>query len=109
MRSDRVAVTVFRCFLALLMVQAGVVRAEAAGQMPQMPQMPSMPVPNPSPAPTPAGQSNGAQGAGFVGGWCAQGDPTKQTSISYNGVMYNLTNETGSSSIGNLQGNNQIV
>jgi hypothetical protein len=48
------------------------------------------------------------QSAGFLGGWCAQGDPTKQTSISYNGSFYNLTNESGDTSIGNLQGNNQI-
>ena len=45
---------------------------------------------------------------GFVGAWCAQGDPTKQTSISYNGAFFNLTNESGSTSIGNLQGQNQI-
>jgi hypothetical protein len=53
-------------------------------------------------------QRNRYQNAGFIGGWCAQGDPTKQTSISYNGAFYNLTNETGDTSIGNLQGNNQI-
>jgi hypothetical protein len=51
---------------------------------------------------------NRSQSAGFIGGWCAQGDPTKQTSISYNGAFYNLTNENGDTSIGNLQGNNQI-
>lgn len=94
------------------------------GQMPQ-PQMPTMPDINPGDpgnSGNPAGQQgsqgnngqqNGSQrsryqNAGFIGGWCAQGDPTKQTSISYNGAFYNLTNETGDTSIGNLQGNNQI-
>jgi hypothetical protein len=87
-------------------------------QMPQPGQMPQMPDPNMGPGPQP--QQQGSQGgqdqssrsryqnAGFVGGWCAQGDPTKQTSISYNGSFYNLTNENGDTSIGNLQGNNQI-
>jgi hypothetical protein len=78
------------------------------GQMPQMPSMPSTDQ-GQGPQGPHASQRNGAQGAGFVGGWCAQGDPAKQTSISYNGVMYNLTNETGDTSIGNPQGNNQIV
>ena len=49
------------------------------------------------------------QGSGFVGAWCAQGDPTKQASISNNGAFLNLTNENGNTSIGNLQGSNQIV
>ena len=53
-------------------------------------------------------QRNRYQSAGFIGGWCAQGDRTKQTSISYNGAFYNLTNENGDTSIGNLQGKNQI-
>jgi len=53
---------------------------------------------------------NGQQGAaGFLGAWCAQGDRTKQALISSNGPMLNLTNESGSTSIGNMQGNNQIV
>jgi hypothetical protein len=95
-------------------------------QMPQPGQMPSVPDINPGNPGDPGqqgppqnnGQQNGGQGngdqrgryqsAGFIGGWCAQGDPTKQTSISYNGAFYNLTNETGDTSIGNLQGNNQI-
>jgi hypothetical protein len=51
--------------------------------------------------------SRGRQG--FLGAWCAQGDPSKQASISSNGPMLNLTNESGSTWIGNLQGNNQIV
>jgi hypothetical protein len=43
-----------------------------------------------------------------MGAWCAQGDPSKQTSISNNGVFLSLTNENGDTSIGNLQGSNQI-
>jgi hypothetical protein len=84
------------------------------GQMPQMPSMPSLDPGAPPPQGQPGSQGqqsshgNGGQNAGFVGGWCAQADPTKQTSISYNGAFYNLTNETGDTSIGNLQGNNQI-
>jgi hypothetical protein len=120
MRSNRVVVAASQwLFVGLLSLSTGL-GTIAAGQMPQMPQMPPVPqmpsIPSPdqvgppSPAaPMSAGQNNGSQGAGFVGGWCAQGDPTKQTSISYNGVMYNLTNETGSTSIGNPEGNNQIV
>jgi len=47
------------------------------------------------------------QGAGFLGQWCAQGDPSKQTSITSNGgVFFNLTNENGDTSPGNLQGPN---
>ncbi|MBV9885847.1 MAG: hypothetical protein JO119_04800 [Acidobacteria bacterium] len=53
---------------------------------------------------TPAPQGN--QGASFMGQWCAQGDPNKQTSITGNGVFYTLTNENGDSSPGNLQGPN---
>jgi hypothetical protein len=53
-------------------------------------------------APTPQGN----QGAGFLGQWCAQGDPNKQTSITGNGVFYTLTNENGDTSPGNLQGPN---
>src|SRR5580692_12565771 len=52
--------------------------------------------------PTPQGN----QGAGFLGQWCAQGDPNKQTSITGNGVFYTLTNENGDTSPGNLQGPN---
>lgn len=50
----------------------------------------------------------GGNASGFVGAWCAQGDQTKHASISSNGVFMNLTNENGDSSIGNLQGSNQI-
>ena len=53
-------------------------------------------------------QRNGPQSAGFMEAWCAQGDPSKQASISNNGVFLNLTNENGDTSIGNLQGSNQI-
>jgi hypothetical protein len=105
----------------LLLAGLGVANAQMPSppQMPPIPQGPAMPqgaqMPQ-APSMSPDGQANGAgngasngSGAGFVGGWCAQGDPTKQTSISYNGAFYNLTNETGSTSIGNPQGNNQIV
>ena len=51
----------------------------------------------------------GNQGAGFLGQWCGQGDPNKQTSITGNGVFYTLTNENGDSSPGNLQGNNVMI
>jgi hypothetical protein len=46
----------------------------------------------------------GSQGSGFLGAWCAQGDPTKHASISSNGVFFNLTNEGSSTSIGHMQG-----
>jgi hypothetical protein len=55
-----------------------------------------------SAAPVPQGN----QGGGFLGQWCAQGDPSKQTSITGNGVFYTLTNENGDTSPGNLQGGN---
>jgi hypothetical protein len=86
-------------------------------RMPQPGQMPDGPTLNPGdPGTGSQGQDTGAQGsqrsryqtAGFLGGWCAQGDRTKQTSVSYNGAFYNLTNENGDTSIGNLQGKNQI-
>jgi hypothetical protein len=89
--------------------------------LPQAPQMPSIPQGPPMPsmpqdAQIPQGASgegrqggDGRQGTGFLGAWCAQGDPSKQASISSNGPMLNLTNESGSTSIGNLQGDNQIV
>ena len=100
-----------RALAFVLMAWIGV----ASAQMPPPPQMPPIPQGPTMPQGTaigPDGQASGgssSSGAGFVGGWCAQGDPTKQTSISYNGGFYNLTNETGSTSIGNPQGNNQIV
>ena len=55
----------------------------------------------------PAPQAN--QGGGFLGQWCAQGDPSKQASITSNGgVFFNLTNENGDTSPGNLQGSNTM-
>ena len=57
---------------------------------------------------TAAAQMGGNAGA-FTGAWCAQGDRSKQASISSNGAFLNLTNENGDSSIGNLRGSNQIV
>jgi hypothetical protein len=59
-------------------------------------------------APAPLLQMNGGQASGFLGAWCAQGDPSKHASISGNGVFLTLTNENGDTSPGNLQGNNQI-
>jgi hypothetical protein len=50
----------------------------------------------------------GNQGGGFLGQWCAQGDPSKQTSIAGNGVFLTLTNENGDTSPGNIQSNNVI-
>jgi hypothetical protein len=47
--------------------------------------------------------------AAFTGGWCAQGDPTKQASISDNGAFLTLTNENGDTSTGKYQGQNGIV
>jgi hypothetical protein len=47
--------------------------------------------------------------AAFTGGWCAQGDPTKQASISDNGAFLTLTNENGDTSTGQYQGQNAIV
>jgi hypothetical protein len=89
-------------------------------QGPPMPSMPTMPDAQVPQGPPPDGSQQGQQqdqrrrnnqqgSAGFLGAWCAQGDPSKQASISSNGPMLNLTNESGSTSIGNLQGNNQIV
>jgi len=80
----------------------------------QVPQAPPMPDQGPGPQQEQSqgqqdpGSRSRYQNAGFVGVWCAQGDPTKQTSISYNGAFYNLTNENGDTTIGNLQGKNQI-
>ena len=47
--------------------------------------------------------------AAFTGGWCAQGDSTKQASISDNGAFLTLTNENGDTSTGQYQGQNGIV
>jgi hypothetical protein len=49
------------------------------------------------------------QASAFLGGWCAQGDPTKQASISANGPFLTLTNENGDTSPGNLQGQSGIT
>jgi hypothetical protein len=104
-------------FMLWIGVTAAVAQMPSPPQMPSIPQGPTMPQGGPmpqAPSMSPDGQANGTgnsstNGAGFVGGWCAQGDPTKQTSISYNGAFYNLTDETGSTSIGNPQSNNQLV
>jgi hypothetical protein len=50
-----------------------------------------------------------AQSAAFTGSWCAQGDATKQASISDNGSFLTLTNENGDTSTGQYQGQNGIV
>jgi hypothetical protein len=47
--------------------------------------------------------------APYLGTWCAQGDPAKQTSIASNGAFLTLTNEVGSTSIGRVTANQQIV
>jgi len=47
--------------------------------------------------------------AAFTGGWCAQGDPTKQASIADNRAFLTLTNENGDTSTGQYQGQNGIV
>jgi hypothetical protein len=49
------------------------------------------------------------QATAFTGAWCVQGDPTKHASISNNGAFLTLTNESGSTSPGQLQGQNGIV
>src|SRR3984957_9608076 len=118
---------------ALYVLLSGVVFSAVgmAQLMPAPPQMPTIPQAPPIPdAPTmppdlqapqgpppdmpqqrqqqDQGRRNNQQGtsgsAGFMGAWCAQGDPSKQASISSNGPMLNLRNESGSTSIGNLQG-----
>lgn len=53
-------------------------------------------------------QVDGSQGSGFLGAWCAQGDPRKNASITGNGVFLQLTNENGDTSVGNLTGPNRI-
>jgi hypothetical protein len=117
-----------RAVAFVLLVGVGLVSVApmpTAPQMPQIPQPPPIaPAPPMSPPPmspdqfpqpssnspnnSPAAQTEGRQGTGFMGAWCAQGDPTKQASISNNGVFLSLTNENGDTSIGNLQGDNQI-
>jgi hypothetical protein len=48
-------------------------------------------------------------GTGFLGQWCAQGDPTKRCSITANGPFFTLTNEQGSTSSGHIQGMSQNI
>jgi hypothetical protein len=50
----------------------------------------------------------GPQPSGFLGQWCAQGDPSKVASITANGPMLTLTNENGDTSPGQLQGQTGI-
>ena len=47
------------------------------------------------------------QNSAFLGQWCAQGDRSKQASITANGMSLTVTNEQGSSSIANYQGMDQ--
>ncbi len=56
-------------------------------------------------------QPNGFQQAsGFLGAWCAQGDPGKRASISASGGGFlRLTNENGDTSVGNVRGPNQVT
>jgi hypothetical protein len=42
--------------------------------------------------------------SGFLGAWCAQGDPAKRTSITSNEPFLTLTNEVGSTSSGHTIG-----
>src|ERR1700722_15220632 len=102
----------------------------APPQMPQIPQAPPIPdaptmppdlqAPQGPPPDMPQqrqqedqGRRNNQQGAsgsaGVMGGGGGQGDPSKQASFRRNGPMLNLRNESGSTSIGNFQGDNQIV
>jgi len=58
--------------------------------------------------PNPSAQASNGKGSGFLGAWCAQGDPSKHASISSNEAYFNLTNENGKTSMGNLTSPNQI-
>ena len=80
--------------LALLVV--------AAIAIPQILQLPSA---------LAAPPQNPWQPSGFLGAWCAQGDPTKHASITSNGPFLNLTNENGNTSSGHYMGmgNNTIM
>ena len=73
-------------FIAVLAISLGFSVKEAVAQFP----------PNP-------------RSAAFTGGWCAQGDPTKQASIADNRAFLTLTNENGDTSTGQYQGQNGIV
>jgi hypothetical protein len=61
-----------------------------------------------SAAPPPQ-QPNPWNASAFQGAWCAQGDRTKQCSISVNGPFLTFTNETGSTSSGHFGGMGQNV
>jgi hypothetical protein len=52
---------------------------------------------------------NQSQSAGFIGAWCAQGDPMKHASISSNGAFLTLSNENGDTSPRQFQGQTGIV
>ena len=52
---------------------------------------------------------NSGSASGFLGAWCAQGDPTKRCSIGSNGVFLNFANESGSTASGHLVGTSQNV
>jgi hypothetical protein len=54
-------------------------------------------------------QQNSGGNSGFQGAWCAQGDPTKQCSISNNGVFLTFTNENGDTSPGHFVGMSRNV
>ena len=114
---------IFASLVASLLGSISVAQIPSIPQ-PSVPQPAAMPQPgqipsggdfpgNPGPQVSPGdggqqGPQNGFQNASFIGTWCAQGDPTKHTSVSFNGAFYNLTNENGDTSTGNLQGQNQI-
>jgi hypothetical protein len=51
-------------------------------------------------------QAQSDQATPFLGTWCAQGDPSKRTSIAENGPVLTLTNEVGSTSTGHVIGIN---
>jgi len=53
-------------------------------------------------------QPDNGKGSGFLGAWCAQGDPSRHASISSNEAYFNLTNDNGKTSMGNLINANQI-
>src|SRR5271166_2603720 len=48
-------------------------------------------------------------GSGFVGTWCAQGDPARHASIAQVDLGLRLTNEQGSTSDGQIVNDNTIV
>src|SRR5271156_6243343 len=58
--------------------------------------------------PNPSAQASNGQVSGFLGAWCAQGDPSKHASVSSNEAYFNLANENGKTSMGNLINANQI-